>query len=87
MIAQSLSLPSANANGVHPKALRLYKKYAQFQSEGRLNEVLEEIYEEGRHLGFKPPTNATVTTDGMGPSVTTGTKMVVAGVHVTELPP
>ncbi|KAJ3043872.1 poly(A)-specific ribonuclease [Rhizophlyctis rosea] len=61
-------------------ALRLHQKYVELQKEGRFAEVLEEVYEEGRMSGFRPPVNPTVAADS-------GTKMVVAGVNVMELPP
>ncbi|KAJ3121410.1 poly(A)-specific ribonuclease [Nowakowskiella sp. JEL0407] len=37
-------------------ALALYKKYLELSQQGKFQEVLEEIYEEGRSCNYKPPT-------------------------------
>ncbi|KAF9567565.1 hypothetical protein CPC08DRAFT_703099 [Agrocybe pediades] len=37
-------------------ALRLYDAFQEFEDRGVFDEKLEEIYREGRSLGFKPPT-------------------------------
>ncbi|KAJ3140255.1 poly(A)-specific ribonuclease [Geranomyces variabilis] len=39
-------------------ALALYKKYLELKASGRFNEVLDEVYEEGRAVNFKPPPSA-----------------------------
>jgi len=36
-------------------ALLLYKRYKQFEEDGRLADVMDDIFEEGHKLGFKPP--------------------------------
>ncbi|EMD34423.1 hypothetical protein CERSUDRAFT_117294 [Gelatoporia subvermispora B] len=36
-------------------ALRLYKAYHEFESEGTFDQKLEELYREGRQYGWKPP--------------------------------
>ncbi|KAJ3339561.1 poly(A)-specific ribonuclease [Entophlyctis luteolus] len=36
-------------------ALLLYKKYVELQSEGKFQEALDRVYEEGRKVNFKPP--------------------------------
>ncbi|KAF5379932.1 hypothetical protein D9757_007171 [Collybiopsis confluens] len=36
-------------------ALRLYKKYNEFEERGIFDQKLEEIYKEGRNFNFKPP--------------------------------
>ncbi|KAG8872977.1 poly(A)-specific ribonuclease [Tulasnella sp. 331] len=36
-------------------ALLLYQKYQEYEEEGRFDEVLEEIYREGKKVNFKPP--------------------------------
>ncbi|KAJ3158992.1 poly(A)-specific ribonuclease [Geranomyces michiganensis] len=39
-------------------ALALYKKYLELKASGKFNEVLDEVYEEGRALNYKPPPSA-----------------------------
>jgi len=36
-------------------ALRLYNVYHEFEEQGKFDQILEEIYREGRQYGFKPP--------------------------------
>ena len=36
-------------------AFLLYKLYTQLEREGKVEEIMEEIFEEGHRLGFKPP--------------------------------
>lgn len=62
------------------QALALYKKYLQLKAEGRFREVLEEVYEEGRAINYKPPTKPTNSYEGQR-------TFTVAGVQITELPP
>ena len=37
-------------------ALRLYRKYQEFQDAGVLETMLQDIYRKGKDTGFKPPT-------------------------------
>eukprot|EP00842_Homolaphlyctis_polyrhiza_P003257 jgi/Hompol1/3932/HPOL_003377-RA len=43
-------------------ALRIYRKYLEAQQEGRAEQLLESIYEEGRAYQFRPPTMASAAT-------------------------
>ena len=36
-------------------ALLLYKEYLKYKEEGRFEEFMEEVFEEGQKIGFKPP--------------------------------
>ncbi|TPX70585.1 hypothetical protein SpCBS45565_g01672 [Spizellomyces sp. 'palustris'] len=60
-------------------ALALYKRYLQLKREGRFQQYLEEVYEEGRRTNFKPPSKPIAPYDGQ--------TFTLAGVHITELPP
>ncbi|TPX57736.1 hypothetical protein PhCBS80983_g03604 [Powellomyces hirtus] len=78
-------------------ALALYKKYLQLKAENRFQEALEEVYEEGRALNFKPPSANTAANASVNavanvssharPASVEGRMYTVAGVNVTELPP
>ncbi|KAJ3187322.1 poly(A)-specific ribonuclease [Gaertneriomyces sp. JEL0708] len=46
-------------------ALALYKKYLEYKAQGRFEEVLREIYEEGRLLGWRPPVQIHSTGQGI----------------------
>lgn len=39
-------------------ALHLYRIYETFQKSGRLEDVMEDLYEEGKRLNWRPPANA-----------------------------
>ncbi|KAL9932023.1 hypothetical protein V8E36_009084 [Tilletia maclaganii] len=38
-------------------AMRLYRMYESFKIDGRLDDVMEDLYEEGRRINWKPPSN------------------------------
>lgn len=50
-------------------ALRLYNAYHEFEEQGIFDQKLDEIYREGRPLGFKPPILANTSDLGDGTSI------------------
>ncbi|KAK0524952.1 poly(A)-specific ribonuclease [Tilletia horrida] len=43
-------------------AMRLYRMYESFKIDGRLDDVMEDLYEEGRRINWKPPSNNSTAT-------------------------
>ncbi|KAE8226230.1 hypothetical protein CF319_g1142 [Tilletia indica] len=39
-------------------AMQLYRMYESFKVDGRLDDVMEDLYEEGRRVNWKPPSNS-----------------------------
>ncbi|KAI9104701.1 ubiquitin carboxyl-terminal hydrolase-domain-containing protein [Phlyctochytrium arcticum] len=81
VLRQQIQTETHDSNEDARTALALYKKYIELCNENQFDAVLEDVYEEGRATGFKPPSRPPATTSGPGSSFT------VAGVQVTELPP
>ncbi|KAG9034379.1 poly(A)-specific ribonuclease [Tulasnella sp. JGI-2019a] len=55
-------------------ALLLYEKYQEYEAEGRFDDVLEEIYREGKKVNFKPPVDESAkatphNTPGLSPAL------------------
>lgn len=59
-------------------ALHLYRLYEVIKKEDRLEEVMEQVYEDGRRLGWKPPSSVVAAGMGSGPISRTGTPAVPA---------
>ncbi|KAI0811211.1 PAB-dependent poly-A-specific ribonuclease subunit PAN2 [Irpex lacteus] len=51
-------------------ALRLYKAYIKFETEGTFDQKLEEVYREGKQYNFKPPTLPGASTPSQAQSTT-----------------
>ena len=66
------------------QALSIYKKYLQFKSEGKFEEVLEDIYNEGRKYNWKP-------TPGVFPTSCIGSPLnsysTLPETNTTDIPP
>ncbi|PWN41313.1 hypothetical protein IE81DRAFT_292061 [Ceraceosorus guamensis] len=61
-------------------ALRLYRLYENFKRDGRLDDVMEDLYEEGRRVNWKPPvqpSNSNTSTHSLPTQIPTGSEMLV----------
>ncbi|KAJ3080721.1 poly(A)-specific ribonuclease [Quaeritorhiza haematococci] len=65
-------------------ALALYKKYLQLKEEGTFEQVLEDVYEEGRALNYKPPVK---NTNGGGMSSSTSSSASSSSTNLNAPPP
>lgn len=58
LLKQEIQLAEHDSIEDARSALLLYKKYLTFCEEGRFADVLDDVYESGKRLGFKPPAAA-----------------------------
>ncbi|TIC65270.1 hypothetical protein E3Q02_02279 [Wallemia mellicola] len=63
LLKQDIQLDTHDSIEDARAALLLYKMYKAFEKDGRLEDVLDDIYSEGRRLNWRPPANATTTTN------------------------
>ncbi|KAJ9099926.1 hypothetical protein QFC21_003931 [Naganishia friedmannii] len=61
LLKQDIQLAEHDSIEDARSALLLYKKYLDFIEEGRFKDVMEDIFDAGKRLGFKPPQSTGVT--------------------------
>lgn len=73
LLKQDIQLDTHDSIEDARAALLLYKMYKAFEKDGRLEDVLDDIYSEGRRLNWRPPANATTTTNNQISTTSTPT--------------
>lgn len=58
LLKQDIQLDTHDSIEDARAALLLYKMYKAFEKDGRLEDVLDDIYSEGRRLNWRPPVNS-----------------------------
>ncbi|CAO1617228.1 unnamed protein product [Parajaminaea phylloscopi] len=60
-------------------ALHLYRIYETFMASGRLEDVMEDLYEEGKRLNWRPPPSTAVSAGAVGNVAAAAAAAVVTG--------
>lgn len=65
LLKQDIQLDTHDSIEDARAAFLLYKMYKAFEKDGRLEDVLDDIYSEGRRLNWRPPVNTSSTSSNL----------------------